>query len=115
MKKITIKALLLSLLLLSAPKVECATPVAAALGYALFWGVVVPVASVFTVGFVGGAAFVGYKVVKHASSKKKVSKEARAQKRRVKKKKKGKKIISKKEIELESLGKPEENLLDPVL
>jgi len=76
MRKITIKALILSLSLLSVSNVDCSPPVAAALGSALIYAVG-PILGALTVGFLGGAIFTGYKVGKYVFSRKNMSKEER--------------------------------------
>jgi len=109
MKKLTIKALILSLLVLSAPNTKCTPPVAAALGAALY-GAIVFGGIILAVGgaIVGATAVVGYKTVKHCK-KQKTQKKKR--KKTAKRTKKTKKLIADKKVENKKIDLPGEPLI----
>jgi len=87
MKKLTINALILSLLILPVSNVECTPPVAAGLGWVIA-GMVSAVVGAFAVGVIGRGIFTGRRLARHVSMTKeerdKKIKERKERKKRIK-------------------------------
>jgi len=87
MKKLTINALILSLLILPVSNVECTPPVAAALAWAIA-GIVSAAVGAFAVGVIGGGIFTGRRLARHVSmaqeERDKKIKERKERKKRIK-------------------------------
>ena len=114
MKKITIKALILSLLMLSAPNTRCDVLGLAGVGLCLgVIGAVGAVAGAVVAGIFSGVGFLGYKAAKKISSKKTERKRKKAAAKRKRKSKKPEDCVLSRTDKLISKGKKVDIQVEP--